>query len=54
MPDAQKGIETKKRKRIFNFANSIMSIIVPILTVVFTLIYWAYAIYCYIGQDGHS
>ena len=54
VPDAQKGLETRKTQRIFNLATSIMRYVVPILTVLFTLIYWAYAIYCYQGQDGHS
>ena len=50
VPQSQKENNTTKTERIFNIATFIMTKVVPILAVVFTIIYWAYAIYCY-GQS---
>ena len=50
VPEDQKEIKTNNTKRIFKMAKFIMTTVVPILAVVFTMIYWAYAIYCY-GQS---
>ena len=51
MPQSQKENNcTSKTERIFNIATFIMTKVVPILAVVLTIIYWAYAIYCY-GQS---
>ena len=46
------GDQKQKRKpaRIFKMATFVITKVVPILAVVFTIIYWAYAIYCY-GQS---
>ena len=50
VPGDQKQMKKRKPARIFKMATFVMTKVVPILAVVFTIIYWAYAIYCY-GQS---
>ena len=46
--DAKSDVKTEESKIILNGVSTIlMSKVVPILAVLFTIIYWAYAIYCY-------